>query len=45
GVKQEALAALVTLGIPRVAAEKNLDQLLKANPDSNVEQLIKLALR
>ena len=45
GIKQEALAALVTLGIPRVAAEKNLDSLLKANPDANVEQLIKLALR
>jgi Holliday junction DNA helicase RuvA len=45
GIKQEALAALVTLGIPRVAAEKNVDQLLKAHPDSNVEQLIKLALR
>jgi Holliday junction DNA helicase RuvA len=45
GVKQEALGALVTLGIPRVAAEKNLDQLLKSNPDATIEQLIKLALR
>ena len=45
GVKQEALGALVTLGIPRVAAEKNLDQLLKSNPDASIEQLIKLALR
>jgi Holliday junction DNA helicase RuvA len=45
GIKQEALAALVTLGIPRVAAEKSLDSLLKANPDATIEQLIKLALR
>jgi Holliday junction DNA helicase RuvA len=45
GVKQEALGALVTLGIPRVAAEKNLDQLLKSNPEATIEQLIKLALR
>jgi len=45
GIKQEALSALVTLGIPRVAAEKNLDQLLKSNPEATIEQLIKLALR
>lgn len=45
GIKQEALGALVTLGIPRVAAEKNLDQLIKSNPDATIEQLIKLALR
>lgn len=45
GVKQEALAALVMLGLPRVAAEKNVDQLMKSNPDVSVEQLIKLALR
>ena len=45
GIKQEALSALVTLGIPRVAAEKNLEQLLKSNPDATIEQLIKLALR
>ncbi|WP_395786380.1 Holliday junction branch migration protein RuvA [Aquirufa sp.] len=45
GVKHEALAALVTLGLPRIAAEKSLDQLLKANPDASIEQLIKLALR
>jgi Holliday junction DNA helicase RuvA len=45
GVKHEALAALVTLGLPRIAAEKSLDQLLKANPEASIEQLIKLALR
>ena len=45
GNKQEALAALVTLGIPRTAAEKSLDTILKSNPDASVENLIKLALR
>ncbi|RXK52131.1 Holliday junction branch migration protein RuvA [Aquirufa rosea] len=45
GVKQEALAALVTLGIARGAAEKSLDTLLKNHPDASIEQLIKLALR
>lgn len=45
GHKQEALAALVTLGIPRTAAEKSLDSILKSNPDATVENLIKLALR
>jgi Holliday junction DNA helicase RuvA len=45
GHKQEALAALVTLGIPRTAAEKSLDSILKSNPDASVENLIKLALR
>lgn len=45
GVKQEALSALVTLGIPRTAAEKSLDQILKSNPEASIEQLIKLALR
>ena len=44
-VKKEALAALTTLGIPRLAAEKSLDQLLKANPNASIEQLINLALR
>jgi Holliday junction DNA helicase RuvA len=45
GNKQEALAALVTLGLPRIAAEKSLDIILKSNPEASVEQLIKLALR
>lgn len=45
GHKQEALSALVTLGIPRTAAEKSLDTILKSNPDASVENLIKLALR
>ena len=44
-VKKEALAALTTLGIPRLAAEKSLDQILKSSPNASIEQLIKLALR
>lgn len=43
--KSEALAALVTLGIPRAVAEKSIDQILKSNPGASVEDLIKLALR
>lgn len=42
----EALAALVTLGIPKPAAEKSLDAIIKREGDQlSVEQLIKLALR
>lgn len=44
-VKQEALKALVTLGIPKVTAEKSIDSILKSNPNSSIEELIKLALR
>jgi holliday junction DNA helicase RuvA len=45
-VKSEALAALVTLGIPKNVAEKSLDTILKKEGDDiTVEQLIKLALR
>ena len=45
-VKGEALAALVTLGIPKNVAEKSLDAILKKEGDDvTVEQLIKLALR
>jgi Holliday junction DNA helicase RuvA len=43
--KSEALSALVTLGIPRAAAEKSIEQILKSNPSASVEDLIKLALR
>lgn len=46
GAKNEALAALVTLGIPKATAEKSLDAILKREGDAiSVEQLIKLALR
>lgn len=44
-VKQEALKALVTLGIPKATAEKSIDSILKSNPNSSIEELIKLALR
>jgi Holliday junction DNA helicase RuvA len=45
-VRGEALAALVTLGIPKNVAEKSLDAIIKKEGDSlSVEQLIKLALR
>jgi holliday junction DNA helicase RuvA len=45
-VRSEALAALVTLGIPKPAAEKSVDTILKREGDGiTVEQLIKLALR
>lgn len=44
-VRQEALAALVTLGIPKSSAEKSIDVILKNNPSCSIEDLIKLALR
>ncbi len=45
-VRSEALAALVTLGLPKASAEKNLDTILKREGDGlTVEELIKLALR
>lgn len=45
-VRNEALAALVTLGIPKNVAEKSIDTILKKEgEDLTVEQLIKLALR
>ncbi len=45
-LRSEALAALVMLGIPKPAAEKSVDTILKREGDKiTVEQLIKLALR
>ncbi|MBC7920902.1 MAG: Holliday junction branch migration protein RuvA [Ferruginibacter sp.] len=45
-VRQEALSALVTLGIARNAAEKSIDAIMKREGNEiTVEQLIKLALR
>ncbi len=43
--KDEALSALVMLGFVRNNAEKVLDQEIKKQPDQNVEQLIKAALK
>lgn len=45
-IRNEALAALVTLGIPKPTAEKSVDTILKREGNSiSVENLIKLALR
>ena len=45
-VRSEALAALVTLGIPKATAEKSIDIIIKREDSAiTVEQLIKLALR
>ena len=45
-VRNEALAALVTLGIPKNVAEKSIDAILKKEgTEITVEQLIKMALR
>ena len=45
-LRSEALAALVTLGIPKATAEKSVDVIIKREGlDLTVEQLIKLALR
>jgi Holliday junction DNA helicase RuvA len=45
-LKSEALAALVTLGIPKATAEKSIDTIIKREGQQlTVEQLIKLALR
>lgn len=46
GKRNEALTALVTLGVPRAAAEKSIDTILKKyGNDISIEELIKLSLR
>lgn len=45
-LRSEALTALVTLGISKNAAEKNIDTILRrTSGDVSLEELIKLALR
>jgi len=45
-IRSEALAALVTLGIAKAVAEKNIDSIIKKEGTAIVlEQLIKLALK
>jgi Holliday junction DNA helicase RuvA len=45
-LQNEALSALVTLGIPRVAAQKSIDAILKEfGQEIKLEELIKQALR
>ena len=45
GIQTEALEALITLGINKVAAEKTISVILKKNPGITVEELIKLSLK
>jgi holliday junction DNA helicase RuvA len=42
---EEALAALVMLGFGRAEAEKGLSKIRQQNPESSVEQLVKLTLK
>ncbi|MHA7112272.1 Holliday junction branch migration protein RuvA [Sunxiuqinia elliptica] len=44
-IRDEALSALVMLGFAKKNIEKELDKLLKANPDLTVEETIKMALK
>jgi Holliday junction DNA helicase RuvA len=45
-LRNEALSALVTLGIPKPTAEKNVDSIIKKEGDQlTLEKLIKLALK
>lgn len=45
-IKQQALSALVTLGIPRPAAEKSVDAILKKSGNNlTLEDLVKQALK
>ncbi|MDO4462093.1 MAG: Holliday junction branch migration protein RuvA [Bacteroidia bacterium] len=44
-IKSEALAALEVLGFKKEAAQKDIDRLIKQNPDITVEQLVKLAIK
>jgi Holliday junction DNA helicase RuvA len=43
--RQDALAALTVMGIPRPMAEKSVEVLLKRDPDIKLEDLIRQALR
>ncbi len=44
--RAEALQALITLGIPKAAAEKNIETIIKQKGnDISIEELIKLALK
>ena len=43
--REEALSALEVLGFVRKSSEKLVDKILKENPDTTVENIIKLALK
>lgn len=45
-IRNEALSALITLGINKAAAQKSIDKILKnSDPQISLEELIKLALK
>jgi len=44
-IKEEALSALVTLGFPKKNVEKVLETLIHKEPNLNVEELVKKALK
>lgn len=44
-IRNEALSALVMLGFAKKSIEKELDKILKANPNVTVEEMIKMALK
>lgn len=44
-VRNEALSALEMLGFNKKTVEKSIDQIIAANPDLTVEQLLKIALK
>ena len=44
-IKEEALAALVMLGVSKAASEKAIDSILKEKPGSTIEELIKHSLK
>lgn len=43
--KDEALSALVTLGYSKKQAEQSVTRIVKNNPESSIEDIIKLALK
>lgn len=43
-IKEEALSALEVLGYPRRQAEKVIDNAIQSDPNSSIEELIKVAL-
>jgi holliday junction DNA helicase RuvA len=44
-VREEAIAALSALGFPRPTAEKSVDDIMRAEPELSVEDIIRKALR
>lgn len=44
-VSEESIAALVMLGFPQTASQKVVAKILKGEPNSTIEQIIKMALK